>query len=169
MSRSKIVIAALLTLGLAACSETTAPSTTATPDLAVAKPAVCATATVTNNPQTVVNLAMPRIRYTLANCGSRRLTVVVTVYETFGSLSGLCPAPIPAPVTITMAAGKRQALSFPTYRGACGFANSSNQGVLVQGTAAWQEHRLMVSVRNAADGTLLSTSPFIWRDAPSPI
>lgn len=38
---------------------------------------------------------------------------------------------------------------------------------VVQGTASWQAHRLMVAVRNTADNALLGTAPsaFGWQDA----
>lgn len=166
MSRTTILLGAIVTLGLAACSDPTAPDPAASSALAIAKPAVCATATVTNNPQVVVNQVMPPVRYTLTNCGTRRLTVTVSMYETFGPLSGLCLAPMPAPVSITISSGKRLSLSFPTYRSPCGYVDSIQQGIIVPSTNSWQDHRLMVSVRNAADNTLLSTSPFQWHDTP---
>ena len=149
MSRTSVVIGSLLTaVVLAACTDATAPlPATEVPALATL-PAACANITMPVTSIIVVNRIMPAMRYTVANCGSRKVTVVVTPYEVFGQMSEVCPAPVPAPVRITINPGRSTKSSFATLRGPCGFVSPLQQ-TLVQGTASWQAHRLMISVRNA--------------------
>ncbi|MCC7052767.1 MAG: hypothetical protein IT355_05830 [Gemmatimonadaceae bacterium] len=131
--------------------------------LAVTRKAVCATVAFPVTSVVVVNRVMPSMRYTINNCGTRKLNTIVTVYEVFGQMSEICPAPMPAPARLTISSGRTVTSSVRTSRGACGFVSPLQQ-TIVPSSTAWQAHRLMVSVRNAADNTLLSTtaSPFTW-------
>ena len=166
MSRTTILLGSLLTLTLAACSETTAPiAAPEAPSLAIL-PAVCATVTLPVTSVTVVNKVMPSMRYTVKNCGSTRLTLVVRPYEAFGQMSDMCPAPVATPVRVTLSAGRSSSGSFRTYRGSCGFVSPLVQQVTTAANA-WQSHRLMIEVRNAATNAQLSfsNSAYTWQDA----
>lgn len=168
MSRVSLSIGSLFAIAtLAACTDTTAPVPATEAASLATLPATCASITMPVTSVVVVNRVMPAMRYTVTNCGSRKLTVVATQYEVFGALSGICPAPVATPARLTISAGKRVSASFPLYRGACGFASPLSQDAIVQGTASWQSHRLMISVRNATNNALLSTtaSPYSWQDA----
>jgi hypothetical protein len=175
--RSKLALGAVALLGfLAACSDmtSTAPSVAA-PAFAkgaagggggggggVAVP-VCAVVSVTNNGQTVRNLAMPDIKYNLSSCGTSAINVTVTVSEWASAWSTLCPSPVAAPVQFALSPKQKVSGTFPVLRGPCGFTSNVN-GVLVQGVNRWQGHNLMLTVTNDADGTVLSSSPFSWQD-----
>jgi hypothetical protein len=171
MSRASLLISAVLSLGLMACSDVTSPTTTApAPSLATGGGgggtpgvAVCASVTVTNSGQTVKNFVQPDIKYNLENCGTSALNVTVSVVETASSWSGPCPSPVAAPVSLGLASKQKLSSTFPTYRGPCGFTGPVN-GVLVQGVNRWQGHNLMVVVTNDADGAVLSSSFFSWQD-----
>jgi hypothetical protein len=122
---------------------------------------------VTNNPQQPRRLVMPDIKYNLENCGGAPVTVTVTISELAGFLSELCPSPVAAPVTITLAAHERLSTTAPVFRGPCGMSSNVN-GHLVQGINAWQGHNLQLALTNAGDGTLYSTQFFSWQDILNP-
>lgn len=167
MSRASRILGSLVTaVVLAACSDATSPALVPEGASLATLPATCASITFPVASVVVVNRDMPPMQYTVRNCGSRKVAVVVTPYEVFGQMSEVCPAPVPAPVRVTINAGRSMTSSFATLRGPCGLVSPLEQ-TFVQGTASWQSHRLMISVRKATDNTLLSTtaSPFSWQDA----
>ena len=93
--------------------------------------------------------------------------LTVTISETAGFLSVLCPSPVAAPVQYRLSAKQKLSATAPVYRGPCGMSSNVN-GVLVQGINAWQGHNLLVTVTNNATGAVLSSSPFSWQDILNP-
>jgi hypothetical protein len=126
----------------------------------------CATLVVANNGQTVRNRAMPDVKYSLQSCGTDALSVTVTVRETAGFLSVLCPSPVAPPRTVALGSAQKLSLTASVLRGPCGYAGSQSS-VLVNSSQAWQGHNLQLTATDDATGAVLSSAPFSWQDARS--
>jgi hypothetical protein len=124
----------------------------------------CATLTVTNNGQTVREFKMPPVDYTLANCGTEGLSATVTITESPGFLSALCPSPTAPPVDYALGAHQKLTARAPVFRGPCGLRSPTSTD-LVDSSRGWQGHNLQLTVTDDATGAILSTGFFSWQDA----
>jgi len=138
----------------------TAPTPTPAPN-----PAACATVSVVNNGQIVRNQSMPAIKFNVQSCSSRSVATTITVTETSGVFSTVCPSPVAAPAPLLLAPTQKVALSAPVYRGACGMVSQTNP-TIVWSPLAWQGHNLLVTITDDATGVVLSSAPFSWSDTP---
>jgi hypothetical protein len=182
MNRSNLlaIAATATTFLLAGCGDTSSPLTSpaATQSLfakgaggggggggggTVTPGSSCATITVTNNPQSVRHLVMPDIKYDLENCGSTDLSVTVSIQETAGFLSELCPSPLAPPVIIALAPKQKLSETAPVFRGPCGMTGPVN-GTLVEGENRWQGHNLLLTLTDNATGVVYGSAPFSWQD-----
>lgn len=127
----------------------------------------CATITVTNNPQSVRHSVMPDIKYNIENCGSVAVTVTVSVVETAGFLSELCPSPVANPDSFSLPARQKLSATAPVFRSPCGTTGPVN-GTLVQGINRWQGHNLLLTLTDNETGVVYGSAPFNWQDVFSP-
>lgn len=177
-----VAVAAASTL--VACNDASAPTSPAASTALFAKGAAgggggggggggtttssrCATLVVTNNPQSVRRSVMPDIKYNVENCGTEALSVTLSIVETAGFLSELCPSPVADPVAIDLAAKQKLSLTAPVFRGPCGTTGPVN-GTLVQGTNRWQGHNLLLTLTDNVTGVVYGTAPFNWQDVFAP-
>lgn len=181
MHRSILFAAAATTFFLAACGDATSTPTSPAPAGSLfakggggggggggtAPASRCATITVTNNPQSVRRSIMPDIRYNIENCGSENLSVTVSIRETAGFLSELCPSPVADPVVIAVATKQKLSETAPVFRGPCGTTGPVN-GTPIDGINRWQGHNLLLTLTDNETGVVYGSVPFNWQDVFAP-
>jgi hypothetical protein len=182
MNRSMLfTIAAIATSTLSACNDASPPTALLTTDALFAKgggggggggggatsPSRCATLVITNNPQSVRRSVMPDIKYNIENCGTAPLTVRLSIVETTGFLSELCPSPVADAVLIELATKQKLSATAPVFRGPCGTTGPVN-GTPVDGINRWQGHNLLLTLTDDTTGIIYGTAPFNWQDVFAP-
>ncbi|MEO8621696.1 MAG: hypothetical protein ABI625_11560 [bacterium] len=172
MNRKVIfTVAALVASVLAACNDSPSPlSPTTSPAFAqggggggIPAPSRCGSIVVTNNPQSVRRSVMPDIKFNVENCGTVALSLTVTITETEGFLSVLCPSPVASPISIALNAKQKVSATAPVYRGPCGTTGPVN-GTFVDGSNRWQGHNLLLTLTDDATGVVYGSAPFNWQD-----